>query len=746
MQKLIQILLLTSLVICFSCPSVDRTQGSTWRITAFRSQSFNITFEKLEDSSGYLSTVQPFGVIRLRFKGAGSVTVSPSPSQLGFLSTTIYNATATQISTTLNEEVIAFGNTCTDLCVWNITFDDSPVCVGFGDPSDTTQYFEICPNSGEITPGSTCKSYGCYPCHCNCETCTGPEANMCTTCPSGRFKLPSSRVCTTQCPIRYYSDTTDNTCKPCDPSCIYCTGPSNTDCTLCESSYSLQPNSTTCLNSCPEGYGFNTSRVCVRCTNPCATCLAANATSCTSCNAGYFLQTYSDSKSMCILPCESGYYGETSSQTCKPCDLGCATCTAPGLNSCSTCNDTAGYFLLPYSTTCSQTCPDGYYKGSFGYCMLCDAVCQTCENLHKCTSCNSPYFLRNSGQLRPFTCQLSCPDGYYGDNTTSWCTLCDSRCTLCSGPSYTQCTQCKTGYYLDPRTLVGCLSSCPEGYYGYPNSNICFACYYVCSTCSGGTNLDCTSCSSGYYLQPTSNQCLTSCPAGYYKDTTLRRCGNCHPSCATCSGSESTQCSSCSTGFFLQPSSTTCSTSCPAVGYWSDSSKNTCSPCHAACSVCTGPHNNQCSACKSKYFLQPNSTMCLNNCGNGYWPDTSANICSPCAPTCTYCIGPSPSDCVLCSQDFYYNPLTKGYPLAPQGTMRMILIVDVISAIQLVLSALEHQIVIAQVATLIISFNHPQNYVFQIVHLALGQIHHPGSVILVILLAESVLVPEVVPV
>lgn len=78
--------------------------------------------------------------------------------------------------------------------------------------------------------------------------------------------------------------------------------------------------------------------------------------------------------------------------------------------------------------------------------------------------------------------------------------------------------------------------------------------------------------------------------------------------------------------------------------------------------------------------------------------------------------------------------------------MRMILIVDVISAIQPVLPALEHQIVIAQVATLIISFNHPQNYVFQIVHLALGQIHHPGSVILVILLAESVLVPEVVPV
>ena len=53
-------------------------------------------------------------------------------------------------------------------------------------------------------------------------------------------------------------------------------------------------------------------------------------------------------------------------------------------------------------------------------------------------------------------------------------------------------------------------------------------------------------------------------------------CEACDSACATCTGGSSSQCTSCNSGFFLQPSSTTCLDTCPTSYYYADSSTNTC--------------------------------------------------------------------------------------------------------------------------------------------------------------------------
>ena len=94
------------------------------------------------------------------------------------------------------------------------------------------------------------------------------------------------------------------------------------------------------------------------------------------------------------------------------------------------------------------------------------------------------------------------------------CAPCNEACAVCSGPLNTPCSSCKNGYYfyLNASSSAVCLSSCPEGYFGSYGVNQCIPCFQSCRTCIGTTNLDCISCKSGYFLQPSSSKCLSTCP------------------------------------------------------------------------------------------------------------------------------------------------------------------------------------------------------------------------------------------
>ena len=151
--------------------------------------------------------------------------------------------------------------------------------------------------------------------------------------------------------------------------------------------------------------------------------------------------------------------------------------------------------------------------------------------------------------------------------------LAPAACTVCNvAPEL--CDYCSSGYYLQ-MDLVTCASTCPTGYWTNPISNICSACNSSCQDCTGSSNTQCTSCSSEYYLQPNSTSCLNTCPDGYFKDTQALTCDPCNSACSTCTGPNNGLCLTCQVGFYLQPDTAMCLTTCPS-NYYQEASTQTC--------------------------------------------------------------------------------------------------------------------------------------------------------------------------
>ena len=216
------------------------------------------------------------------------------------------------------------------------------------------------------------------------------------------------------------------------------------------------------------------------------------------------------------------------------------------------------------------------------------------------------------------------------------CAPCDAKCTKCSGSIQDECEACSSGNYLQPAS-TSCLNTCPSGYWKDNTNHICVSCHPACSACI-----------------TSSNKCST-CNPGYYKAGAF--CLPCFAACSACTGENNGQCSACFSGYFLQlsPATSTCLDSCP-VGYWGDITINTCIECDAACSDCTGAANTQCSACNTGYFLQPNSTTCLDSCPDGYWQDSANHSCASCDNSCTQCTGSLNSQCSACNSGYVLQP------------------------------------------------------------------------------------------
>ena len=95
------------------------------------------------------------------------------------------------------------------------------------------------------------------------------------------------------------------------------------------------------------------------------------------------------------------------------------------------------------------------------------------------------------------------------------------------------------GYCIDNvgNVTINVTLSCPEN---------CIACNSSCAVCTGGTNNDCSSCNSGFFLQPFSTTCSSNrfivIITSY--NFHLNHLG-CHTSCYTCNGGNSNNCLSC---------------------------------------------------------------------------------------------------------------------------------------------------------------------------------------------------------
>ena len=194
------------------------------------------------------------------------------------------------------------------------------------------------------------------------------------------------------------------------------------------------------------------------------------------------------------------------------------------------------------------------------------------------------------------------------------------------------CSLCLSGFYLHPTTSE-CVLACPDGYHEDAASRTCSQCSTGCLTCTGSGTSSCPTCSSQYFAP------------------TLNQCSPCDPLCNECSGTENTNCDACATNkYSVESTSLTCVSTCTDFGanYYLDDP--VCRQCDPLCATCTGAGNSLCSSCASgKYSVEGTSTTCVSACSDyasNYFLDGS--VCKPCHLECATCNGPEDYTCDTC--------------------------------------------------------------------------------------------------
>ena len=272
-------------------------------------------------------------------------------------------------------------------------------------PSSTFNDYFLCCNTGYYAYKSSSNSYICY---------SPSEAK------SNHLYLSNNM---------YFS---------CHSSCIYCTGPDNTDCTI-DSLCTSNPQNLCCnTNSFPlieettkkcltesegtlEGYYLDsTTKTFLKCSSECKTCLSFNK--CLSCDNIYYIKVDGEYKCLPSNIIQEGYYIDNNLY--KKCYNTCKTCSKGGRNNINNCNECIYGNLIKTSDSTSNCCTEDkqlwYLSGSNFFCIsscpeirpiFVEKTNQCVENClsNDCIFCNDNnynVYLYNS------KCYTSCPDGY----------------------------------------------------------------------------------------------------------------------------------------------------------------------------------------------------------------------------------------------------------------------------------------------------------------------------------------------
>jgi len=104
---------------------------------------------------------------------------------------------------------------------------------------------------------------------------------------------------------------------------------------------------------------------------------------------------------------------------------------------------------------------------------------------------------------------------------------CHSNCKTCSDSTSSTCTACFSSAPQPDAALVSGSCVCPTN--SAINSNgICI-------------------CNANFYLDEVARSCVSTCPTHYFANTGTGKCQVCDVTCVECSGSSSSQCTSCNT-------------------------------------------------------------------------------------------------------------------------------------------------------------------------------------------------------
>ncbi|NXS55143.1 FRAS1 protein, partial [Brachypteracias leptosomus] len=290
-------------------------------------------------------------------------------------------------------------------------------------------------------------------------------------------------------------------------------------------------------------------------------------------------------------------------------------------------------------------------------CPACHDSCSTCEGplATHCTSCSPPLALL-LGQ-----CLQSCGEGFYQEHHV--CKGCHPSCLGCVGPGPSQCLGCRAAEEVLQPLLGGaehgpCLPHCQAQFY-VDSRGVCQGCHPSCASCLGNTSQDCTACPPPHVLLE--GTCLSRCPEGFFSHQ--HHCSACHPSCKTCHGPSELECLTC------HPHATraggTCRTGCQEeqylnlVGY--------CVDCHPLCLQCVAKLRGAGSVClrcqNARHVLL--GDHCLPHCPPGHYLDKG--VCTRCHPSCRTCTGRGPFSCSSCSSSLVLSHTNSCVPTCSLG-------------------------------------------------------------------------------
>jgi len=393
-----------------------------------------------------------------------------------------------------------------------------------------------CPSNTFYNPATS----SCLPCDPLCSSCTGPNSNECTGCKNNI--VLSGTLC--GCPIGAFLDTNIYTCKSCDSTCIECDGPADDDCTACDTSSGLSLLGGYCICSgscsCAAGSYYDSILLtCKPCNPTCETCDGPSSTECLSCRVDYSWTPNYCQCSSAPCSCPSGTYFEPGTSTCEPCYQTCAECSGPSSSDCTLCKNN----LVDSSGSC--VCPGHTYQDTSLFCFACDPTCDTCSGPlpTDCDICKP--------SLVPIGALCQCPSATYFDTVAGGCSPCEGSCSTCSGPDQSQCLSCSStktldmGYCIDictpsqyretDKSCQLCDPSCATCYTEGPDQcssctppktltsgtcpDIDNGCHYQCDTCLSDSYDQCLTCKGNLLLvegdEHNVGYCDTTCPIEY---------------------------------------------------------------------------------------------------------------------------------------------------------------------------------------------------------------------------------------
>ena len=217
----------------------------------------------------------------------------------------------------------------------------------------------------------------------------------------------------------------------------------------------------------------------------------------------------------------SSYTGLTSNgKLCRPCNEDCATCTGPGADNCMSCQ-TALVLDGAAIVQCLTSCPSSQNSSN---CYYCHSQCNGCfgPSNTDCVSCVDKSLVNSNGQE---VCVPSCQsDEYLADiNGEYLCIPCHKECNGCTGPSNSDCIECKN-YNNSFIAINECTPTCPFGSYG-DSSSTCVACDPQCSGCTGPSSSNCTDClEDTVSLSGGEDVCVPNCPVWQVYDINDESC------------------------------------------------------------------------------------------------------------------------------------------------------------------------------------------------------------------------------